>query len=275
MPDLIDAVKRGVMLSGALPIEFPVISVAEPFASPTSMFLRNLMAMDAEEMIRAQPMDAVVLIGGCDKDGAGAAHGGGKRRRSGGSCGHGAMLTGEYEGERLGACTDCRRLWGKFRAGEIDAAEINSINGELAPTAGTCMVMGTASTMALLAETLGMMLPGGACIPAVHAERLRHAEASGARAVALIREKLRPSDVMTPAAFSNAFDCPAGGRRVDQRSDPPGGNRRTTGDRDRPGSIFGAGRRTTPVLVDLKPSGQQLHGGFFIARVVSTASWPS
>ena len=115
------------------------------------------------------------------------------------------MMTGRHEGERLGACTDCRRFWAKFRAGEVSAQEIDQVEGRLATTAGTCAVMGTASTMACIAETLGMMIPGSAAIPAVHADRLRAAEATGRQAVRLIESNIRPSDVITPAAVDNAI----------------------------------------------------------------------
>jgi hypothetical protein len=115
------------------------------------------------------------------------------------------MITGDHKGERLGACTDCRRFWARFRAGEIDAPEMKAIESKLAPSAGTCMVMGTASTMACVTEAMGMMLPGGACIPAVMSERLRNAEATGARAVAIAKEKLTPDRIMTPDAFENGL----------------------------------------------------------------------
>jgi len=176
----------------------------------------------------------------------------------------GPMITGSHKGERLGACTDCRRLWGQHRAGEIDAAEIEEISGKLAPGPGTCMVMGTASTMALVSEAMGMMLPGGAAIPAVHADRMRHAEATGARAVAIAAEDLRPCQIMTEASMRNAL-------RVLQAV---GGS--TNGvvhlaaiagrlgfdldleDLDRLGA-------ETPVLVDLKPSGQHYMEDLFRA----------
>jgi len=205
VPDLIEAIKRGVMLSGGLPIEFPIISMHETFSHPTSMFLRNLMSMDAEEMIRAQPMDAVVLIGGCDKTVPALLMGAASADVPAILTVTGPMITGSHKGERLGACTDCRRLWGQHRAGAIDETEIEDISGKLAPGPGTCMVMGTASTMALVAEAMGMMLPGGAAIPAVHADRLRHAEATGERAVAIAREKLRPSSIMNEKSMRNAM----------------------------------------------------------------------
>ncbi|MCA8929904.1 MAG: dihydroxy-acid dehydratase, partial [Alphaproteobacteria bacterium] len=181
VPDLVEAIKRGVMLAGGLPVEFPTISVHESFSHPTSMFLRNLMSMDAEEMIRAQPMDSVVLIGGCDKTVPALLMGAASAGKPAILEVTGPMMTGHFRGERLGACTDCRRLWGLHRAGEISAEDIDAVGNRLMPTAGTCMVMGTASTMALMAEALGMMLPGGAAIPAVMADRLRHAEDTGAR----------------------------------------------------------------------------------------------
>jgi len=255
VPDLIEAIKRGVMLAGGLPIEFPIISMHEAFSHPTSMFLRNLMAMDAEEMIRAQPMDAVVLIGGCDKTVPALLMGAASVDLPAILTVTGPMITGSHKGERLGACTDCRRFWGQHRAGIIDEKEIEEIGNKLAPGPGTCMVMGTASTMALVSEAMGMMLPGGAAIPAVHADRLRHAEATGERAVALASEKLRPSQIMTKNSMTNAL-------RVLQAI---GGS--TNGvvhlaaiagrlgfdldleELDRLGS-------ETPVLVDLKPSGQ-------------------
>ena len=173
VPQIIEAVKRGVMLTGAMPMVFPTISIAESFAYPTSMYLRNLMAMDTEEMIRAQPMDAVVVIGGCDKTLP--------AQIMAAVCADlptvvipvGPMVVGHHKGEVLGACTDCRRLWGKYRAGEIDDVEIEAVNGRLAPSVGTCMVMGTASTMACITEALGLSLPMSATIPAPHAERFR------------------------------------------------------------------------------------------------------
>ncbi|MCB1500625.1 MAG: dihydroxy-acid dehydratase, partial [Bauldia sp.] len=147
VPDLIEAIKRGVMLAGGLPIPFPIVSVHESFSHPTSMFLRNLMAMDAEEMIRAQPMDSVVLIGGCDKTVPALLMAAASVDLPAILEVTGPMITGSWRGERLGACTDCRRFWAMHRAGKVDAAEIAEIGDRLAPGPGTCMVMGTASTM--------------------------------------------------------------------------------------------------------------------------------
>jgi dihydroxy-acid dehydratase len=243
------------MLAGGLPVEFPTITLHESFAYPTSMYLRNLMAMDAEEMIRAQPLDAVVLIGGCDKTVPALLMGAASANVPAILMVTGPMITGDHKGERLGACTDCRRYWGRFRAGDVDEQEINAVNAQLCPSAGTCMVMGTASTMALCTEALGMMLPGGACIPAVMAERLRNAEATGARAVALAKERLTPDRIMTPAAFENAL------RMLLAIGGSTNGIVHLAAVAGRLGiavDLQGFDRmgRSTPVLVDLKPTGQ-------------------
>ena len=145
-PQLIAAISRGVMLAGGLPMRFPTISIHESFAHPTSMYLRNLMAMDTEEMLRAQPMDAVVLVGGCDKTLPAQLMGAASAGIPAIVVPVGPMVVGHHRGEVLGACTDCRRLWGQHRAGKIDEPEIEAISGRLAPSVGTCMVMGTAST---------------------------------------------------------------------------------------------------------------------------------
>src|SRR6266581_2562117 len=204
-PELLDAVKRGVLAAGALPIAFPTISLGEVFLSPTSMKYRNLMSIDTEEMIRAQPMDAVVLMGGCDKTVPAQIMGAVSAGRPAVMLVAGPMMTGRHRGEKLGACTDCRRFWARYRAGEVDAAEISEVEGRLAVTAGTCAVMGTASTMACLAEALGMILPGTAAIPAVHADRLRAAEATGEAAVRLAASRITPDRILTPEAVENAL----------------------------------------------------------------------
>ena len=204
-PELLSAVKRGVLAAGALPLEFPTISLGEVFLTPTSLKYRNLMAMDTEEMIRAQPMDAVVLMGGCDKTVPAQLMGAVSAGRPAVMLVAGPMMTGRHRGERLGACTDCRRFWARYRAGDIDAAEISDVEGQLAVTAGTCAVMGTASTMACLIEALGLCLPGTAAIPAVHADRLRAAEATGVAAVKLIGSKLTPSQLVNEKSVENAL----------------------------------------------------------------------
>src|SRR5688572_29401168 len=204
-PELIEAVKRGVLAAGGLPIEFPTVSLGEVFLSPTSMMFRNLMSIDVEEMIRAQPMDAVVLVGGCDKTVPAQLMGAASADLPAVQLLAGPMMPTSFHGERLGACTDCRRFWAMHRAGKVDAAGIDEIEGNLATTAGTCAVMGTASTIASIAEALGMALPGSAAIPAVHADRLRAAEASGRRAVEMAKEPVRPSQIITRESVHNAL----------------------------------------------------------------------
>jgi len=255
-PALIEAAKRGVMLAGALPMVFPTISIGESFSHPTSMYLRNLMAMDTEEMIRAQPMDAVIVIGGCDKTLPAQIMAAVSADLPTVVIPVGPMVVGHHKGEVLGACTDCRRLWAKYRAGEIDDAEIEAVNGRLAPSVGTCMVMGTASTMACVTEALGLSLPMSATIPAPHAERIRSAEASGKCAAEMAKRKgPRPSELLTPAAFRNAqvvlqaiggstnglIHLTAIANRTPHRVDL---------------AAFDKLGREVPVLVDLKPSGE-------------------
>jgi dihydroxy-acid dehydratase len=204
-PELVGAVTRGVLGAGGLPVEFPTISLGEVFLNPTSLVFRNLMAMDVEEMIRAQPMDSVVLVGGCDKTVPAQLMGALSAGVPAIQLLVGPMMTGRYRGERLGACTDCRRFWARYRAGDVSEPEINEVEDNLAVTAGTCAVMGTASTMACLSETLGMCLPGSAAVPAVHADRLRIAEASGAEAVRLAASGLTPDRIVTRASLENAI----------------------------------------------------------------------
>jgi len=204
-PELLDAVKRGVLTAGALPVAFPTISLGEVFLSPTSLKYRNLMSIDTEEMIRAQPMDAVVLMGGCDKTVPAQLMGAVSAGRPAVMLVAGPMMTGRHRGERLGACTDCRRFWARYRAGEVAEEEISQVEGQLAVTAGTCAVMGTASTMACVAEALGLVLPGTAAIPAVHADRLRAAEATGAAAVRLIGSNRTPDQIVNAKSVENAL----------------------------------------------------------------------
>jgi len=255
MPDLVEAVSRGVLAAGALPRPFPTVSLGEVFLNPTSMMYRNLMAMDTEEMIGAQPMDAVVLIGGCDKTVPAQLMGAASAGLPAIQLVVGPMMTGRHKGQRLGACTDCRGFWAKYRAGSVDRDEINVVEGRLSVTAGTCAVMGTASTMACIAETLGMSLPGTAAIPAVHADRLVAAEETGKAAVRLITSKILPRDIITQKSVENAF-------RVLQAV---GGSTNAvvhlTAVAGRlgikiPFSRFNQLSDETPVLVDLKPVGE-------------------
>ena len=204
-PELLDAVKRGVTAAGGLPLEFPTIALPEVFLAPTSLKYRNLMSMDTEEMIRAQPMDSVILMGGCDKTVPAQLMGAAACDVPAIQLVGGPMMTGTYRGERLGACTDCRRFWAMYRAGTISDEEINEIEDNLATTAGTCPVMGTASTMACIAEALGMALPDSAGAPAVHADRLRIAEATGLAAYRLIQSGITPARVITEKSVENAL----------------------------------------------------------------------
>ena len=204
-PDLVEAVKRGVIAGGGLPLEFPTISLGEVFLHPTSMMFRNLMSMDVEEMIRAQPMSAVVLIGGCDKTVPAQIMGALSAGLPAIQLVAGPMMTGRYQSERIGACTDCRKYWARYRADEIGESEIKDVENNLAVTAGTCAVMGTASTMACIAEALGLSLPGGASAPAVHADRLRQGEATGMQAVRLAASGTRPTQIVTRESIENAL----------------------------------------------------------------------
>src|SRR6185436_1164797 len=205
MPELVEAVSRGVLAAGALPRPFPTISLGEVFLNPTSMVYRNLMAMDTEEMIGAQPMDSVVLIGGCDKTVPAQLMGAASANLPAIQLVTGPMSTGRHRGQRLGACTDCRGFWAKYRAGSVDSDEIETVEGRLSVTAGTCAVMGTASTMACITEALGMSLPGTAAIPAVHADRLVAAEETGKAAVRLIESRFSPCQIITEKSVENAI----------------------------------------------------------------------
>jgi len=263
-PELIEAVKRGVLAAGGLPVEFPTTSLGEVFLSPTSMMFRNLMSMDVEEMIRAQPMDAVVLVGGCDKTVPAQLMGAASADVPAVQLLAGPMMPTSYRGERLGACTDCRRFWALHRAGKVGAAEIEAIEGNLATTAGTCAVMGTASTMAALAEALGMALPGSAAIPAVHAARLRAGEASGRRAVELVTRPIRPSQVITQRSVENALRvllAIGGSTNAIIHLTAIAGRIGVGIDLKK----FNSLSDTTPVLVDLKPTGQYYMSDLYAA----------
>jgi len=257
-PRLIEAIRRGVLMAGGLPLTFPTISLHESFAYPTSMRLRNLLAMDTEEMLRALPLDAVVLVGGCDKTLPAQIMAAVSADVPALVAPVGPMLAGSDEGERLGACTDCRRLWGAWRAGEIDRSRLDRAGGRLMPTHGTCMVMGTASTMACLAETLGFVLPGGASIPAVQSERLHFGERTGQRAVEMARDGgPLPRSQITPQSLNNAItilQSIGGSTNAVIHLAAIAGRAGVPFDLD----ALDAVGRETPVLIDLKPVG----GGF-------------
>ena len=254
VPDLIKSVKAGILSSGAIPLEFPTISIHESFAYPTSMYLRNLMSIDTEEMIKAQPMDACVLIGGCDKTVPAQLMGAFSANIPAIQLVTGPMLTGSHRGERVGACTDCRGYWAKFRAEEIDLAEINEVNNQLVPTVGTCGVMGTASTMALITEALGMMISNGASAPAVSAERRRIAEETGKVAVEIANKSFNPKSFLTLKNFKNALTV------LSAIGGSTNGIVHLTAMAGRLGididlNEFDKMTKDTPMIVDLKPSG--------------------
>lgn len=260
VPQLIEAVKRGVLASGGLPVDFPTISIHESFASPTSMYLRNLMSMDTEEMIKAQPVDSVVMIGGCDKTVPAQLMGGISANKPIVPLITGPMMPGSVSGVRVGACTDCRSYWAKYRAGAVDVEEIMNVNEELAPTGGTCGVMGTASTMACITAGLGLIdLRAGATAPAVSSSRLRVAEQAGRNAVSLLKspDQYRPQTLLTKENFLNAITVlqAIGGSTnavvhllaiINRHPSVAGSITLET--------IDEIGRKT-PLLVDLKPSG--------------------
>ena len=272
MPELIEAVKRGVLGAGGLPMPFPTVSLCEPSLFPTSMHYRNLAALDTEAMLTAQPMDAAVLVGGCDKTVPAQLMAAASADVPAVQLVTGPMLATPFQGERLSACTDCRRYWAAYRAGTVSEERIGLIEGRLATTAGTCGVMGTASTMACLAEALGMVPLGFGSIPAVHADRLRAAEEAGALAVRLIANPIRPSQIMTAHAIENALrvllalggstnalihlTAIAGrvGVKIDLRT-------------------LNALSDSTPVLVDLKPTGEGYMEDFHAAGGMPALLW--
>jgi len=265
VPQLIEAVKRGVMLAGAMPMVFPTISIHESFAYPTSMFLRNLMAMDTEEMMRALPVDSVVLIGGCDKTTPAQVMAAVSADRPTIVLPVGPMLVGHFKGEVLGACTDCRRLWGEFRGGRISGEDIEVANERLVPSVGTCGVMGTASTIACMMEAMGMALPGAATIPAPHADRVRVAEATGKQAAALAKSGgPKPSDIITKDALHNAIVIL---QAIGGSTNGVVHLSAIAGRTDTPLSLeeYDEIGKRTPVLVDLKPSGDHYMEHFHYA----------
>ncbi len=272
VPELVEAVKRGVLAAGGLPLPFPTVSLCEPSLFPTSMHYRNLAAIDTETMLTAQPMDAAVLIGGCDKTVPAQLMGAVSADIPAVQLVTGPMLATPYQGERLSACTDCRRYWAAYRAGRVERERIGAIEGRLATTAGTCGVMGTASTMACLAETLGFMPAGAGSIPAVHADRLREAEAAGEAAMRLVNAPIRPSQLVTPQSVENALRVllALGGSTnalihltaIAGRAGIPIDLRRLNALSD-----------TTPVLVDLKPTGEGYMEDFHAAGGMPALLW--
>ena len=272
VPELIEAVKRGVLAAGGLPLPFPTVSLCEPSLFPTSMHYRNLAALDTEAMLTAQPMDSAVLIGGCDKTVPAQLMAAASADIPAVQLVTGPMLATPYQGERLSACTDCRRYWAAYRAGRVTAERIGEIEGRLATTAGTCGVMGTASTMACIAETLGMVPLGHGSIPAVHADRLRAAEEAGALAVKLIASPIRPSEIITAASVENALRvllALGGSTNALIHLTAIAGRRGVRVDLQRLNELSDS----TPVLVDLKPTGEGYMEDFHAAGGMPALLW--
>jgi dihydroxy-acid dehydratase len=259
-----EAVKRGVWIAGGFPLEFPTISLGEMFMRPTSMMYRNLMAMDVEESIRANPLDGVVLLCGCDKTTPAQLMGAASADVPAIVVPGGPMISGQWKDKQLGAGTDGRKYFEMFRSGRITEEEWSEIQGGLARSPGHCTVMGTASTMTSLAEALGMTLPGAANIPAIDARRLVSAEMSGRRVVEMVWEDLRPSQIMKPEAFDNAItvDMAIGGSTNAVVHLIAIAGRLGI---DLPLSKFDEISRRTPCLVNVKPSGEYLMEDFFQA----------
>lgn len=262
--DVAEAVKRGVWAAGGFPLEFPTISLGETYMKPTTMLFRNLMAMDVEESIRANPLDGVVLLCGCDKTTPAQLMGAASADIPAIVVPGGPMFAGNWQGQRIASGTDGRRLFEQFRAGKITEEQWNEIEGCVSRTVGHCTVMGTASTMTNLAEALGMTLPGCAAIPAPDSRRKMIAEQSGRRIVEMVREDMKPSDIMTADAFQNAVITlmALGGstNAVVHLIAMAGrlGLELTLEDFDR-------ASRTTPCLANIKPSGEYLMEDFFHA----------
>jgi L-arabonate dehydrase len=262
--EVAEAVKRGVWKAGGVPLEFPTISLGEPFVKPTSMLLRNLMAMDVEECIRAYPLDGVVLLCGCDKTTPAQLMGAASAGVPAIVVPGGPALSSVWKNRKLGSGTDGRKLYDLHRMGKITEEEWCELEGCIARSAGHCMVMGTASTMTSLAEALGMTLPGCAAIPAPDSRRLAIAELSGRRIVEMVEEDLRPGRILTPEAFENAItvDMALGGstNAVVHLIAIAGrlGIELTLEDFDRIS-------RRTPWIANVKPSGEYLMEDFFYA----------
>src|SRR5438093_451088 len=259
-----EAVKRGVWSAGGFPLEFPTISLGEVLMKPTTMLFRNLMAMDVEECVRAYPLDAVVLLSGCDKTTPAMLMGAASADVPAIMVTGGPMLRGMWGQVELGSGTDNWRYWAELRAGRISEEEWCEIESCISRSAGHCLVMGTASTMASMAEALGMTLPGNAAIPASDSRRMALAEMSGRRIMDMAREGLKPSKILTPQAFDNAIraDMAIGGSTNAIIHLVAIAGRAGV---ELPLTRFDELSRTTPFLVNVRPSGKYLMEDFFYA----------
>ncbi|MCX5516446.1 dihydroxy-acid dehydratase [Kaistia algarum] len=262
--DLAEHVKRGILMAGGFPLEFPVMSLGEPLMRPTTMMFRNLVAMDVEETIRANPIDGVVLLAGCDKTTPALLMGAASCDVPSILVSGGPMLNGRYRGRELGSGTDVFKLDEDYRTGKMSKADLDDAEAAMSRSAGSCMTMGTASTMALLSEAMGIGLPLNGTIPAPDSRRAVLAEQAGKRIVALVRENVTISKILTREAFENAVKVAGaiGGSTnavvhllaLAGRLGVPF----TLNDWDELG-------RDVPCLVDLKPSGRFLMEEFFDA----------
>ena len=259
-----EAVKRGVLAAGGFPLEFPTISLGEVYLSPTSMLCRNLAAMDTEEMIRGNPLSGVVLLTNCDKTTPAALMGAASADLPTIMVSGGPMLNGHYQGEILGACTDCRRYSAEYEAGAISAETYRGVERNLVRSAGHCMVMGTASTMNSLMEALGMALPGNGAIPASDSRRLQLAQAAGRQIVDLVERDIRPSQILTAAAFDNAITLlnAVGGSTNAIVHLPAIAGRAGV---DLPLSRFDEISRRTPLIANMRPAGEYQMEDLFYA----------
>jgi dihydroxy-acid dehydratase len=261
---LAEGVKRGVWQAGGFPLEFPVLSLGEYNMRPTTMLYRNLMSMDVEESIRANPLDGVVLLGGCDKTTPALLMGAASADVPAILVTGGPQLKGNWRGEELGSCTDCRRYEQEWRAGSITDENWAELQSCIVRSPGHCMVMGTASTMAAMGEALGLALPGNAAIPAVDSRRMQHAETAGRQIVRLIEDDIRPSRILTTEAFDNAIrtlHAIGGSTNAIIHLVAIAGRVGI----DLPLTRFDELSRTTPFLLNLKPSGRFLMEDFFYA----------
>lgn len=262
--ELAEAVKRGVLAAGGLPLEFPTISLGEEFMKPTAMLYRNLMAMDVEETLRSNPIDAVVLLSNCDKTGPAQLMGAASANLPAIQVNGGPKRSTQWRGIEIGSGADMWKYWDEFRIGKISAADWQDLQQCFSCSVGACNVMGTASTMAAIAEALGMMLPCTSTINADDARRLAAAEASGRRIVELAEQGLRPSHIMTRDAFENAIRvCMALGGSTNAIIHLIAIAGRLN--IDLPLSRFDELGRSTPCIANLKPSGSYLIERFHAA----------
>lgn len=261
---LAEAVKRGVWQAGGCPLEFPVLSLGEFNMKPTTMLFRNLMSMDVEETIRANPLDGVVLLCGCDKTTPAMLMGAASADVPAIILTGGPQLSAQWRGETLGSCTDCRRYQMELLAGRITSDDWLDLQGAIIRSPGHCMVMGTASTMACLAEALGMALPHSAALPAVDSRRLQLAEEAGRQIVELAVQDIRPSRILTQPAFDNAIrvlHALGGSTNAVIHLIALAGRLGL----ELPLQRFDELARTTPLLLDVKPAGRHLMEDFYYA----------